>query len=77
MFEDSTFESAGRIHTRSRRWMIAAFIFNASILLSFILVPLIYLEALPPQVSFHPCSCAAGARAATGDRSLLRRLRGP
>ncbi len=49
MFEDSTFESAGRIRTRSRRWMIAAFAFNASILLAFILVPLIYLEALPPQ----------------------------
>jgi len=49
MFEDSTFESAGRIHTRSRRWMIAAFTFNASILLACVLVPLIYLEALPPQ----------------------------
>ena len=29
MFEDSTFESTGIIHTRSRRWMIAAFAFNA------------------------------------------------
>ena len=26
MFEDSTFESTGSIHTRSRRWMIATFI---------------------------------------------------
>lgn len=49
MFEDSTFESAGRIRTRSRRWMIAAFTFNASILLALVLVPLFYLEALPPQ----------------------------
>ena len=49
MFEDSTFESAGRIRTRSRRWMIAAFTFNASILLAFVLVPLLCLEALPPQ----------------------------
>jgi protein TonB len=49
MFEDSTFESAGRIRTRSRRWMIAAFTFNASILLAFVLVPLLNLEALPPQ----------------------------
>jgi protein TonB len=49
MFEDSTFESAGRIRTRSRRWMIAAFTFNASILLALVLVPLIYLEALPRQ----------------------------
>jgi periplasmic protein TonB len=49
MFEDSTFESAGRIRTRSRRWMVAAFAFNLSILLCFVLAPLIYLEALPPQ----------------------------
>jgi len=47
MFEDSTFESAGRIRTRSRRWMIAAFTFNASIVLAFVMVPLFYLEALP------------------------------
>jgi protein TonB len=49
MFEDSTFESAGRIRTRSRRWMIAAFAFNASIVLAFVLVPLLCLEALPRQ----------------------------
>ncbi len=49
MFEDSTFESAGRIRTRSRRWMIAAFTFNASILLVLVLVPLLCPEALPPQ----------------------------
>src|SRR5271166_2170185 len=47
MFEDSTFESTGRIRTRSRGWMIAAFAFNGSILLAFILIPLIYPEALP------------------------------
>jgi protein TonB len=47
MFEDSTFESAGRIRTRSRRWMIAAFTFNASILLALVLIPLISPEALP------------------------------
>jgi protein TonB len=49
MFEDSTFESANRIHTRSRRWMIAAFALNGSILLALILIPLIYPEALPGQ----------------------------
>ena len=49
MFEDSTFESAGRIRTRSRRWMIAAFTFNTSILLALILIPLIDPEALPHQ----------------------------
>jgi protein TonB len=50
MFEDSTFESTGRIHTRSRRWMIATFILNASILLTLILVPLVFPEALPKQL---------------------------
>ncbi len=47
MFEDSTFESMGRIHTRSRGWMIATFAFNSSILLALIFIPLIYPEALP------------------------------
>jgi protein TonB len=49
MFEDSTFESTGRIRTRSRRWMIAALVFNSSILLALILIPLIYPEALQRQ----------------------------
>jgi periplasmic protein TonB len=47
MFEDSTFESRGSIHTRSRGWMIAALAFNGSILLALILIPLIYPEAFP------------------------------
>ncbi|MGA2569083.1 MAG: TonB family protein [Terracidiphilus sp.] len=47
MFEDSTFESVGKIHTRSRWWMIATFGLNSSILLALILIPLIYPEALP------------------------------
>jgi len=46
MFEDSTFESMKRIHTRSRVWMIATFAFNAAILLALILIPLFYPEAL-------------------------------
>ena len=41
MFEDSTFESTGRIRTRSRAWMIAALAFNSSILLAMVLIPLI------------------------------------
>ena len=49
MFEDSTFESNGKIRTRSRGWMIATFTFNGSILLALILIPLIYPEALPHQ----------------------------
>jgi len=47
MFEDSTFESNGKIRTRSRGWMLATFALNSSILLALILVPLIYTQALP------------------------------
>jgi protein TonB len=50
MFEDSTFESTGRIHTRSRSWMIASSAFNGSILLALVLIPLIYPHALPQLV---------------------------
>jgi protein TonB len=49
MFEDSTFESNGRIRTRSRGWMVAALILDVAILLAFILIPLVYPEALPNQ----------------------------
>lgn len=49
MFEDSTFESTGRIRTRSRRWMAAAFTFNGGIVLALVLVPLINPAALPRQ----------------------------
>jgi protein TonB len=49
MFEDSTFDSTGRIRTRSRGWMLAAFALNGSILLAMVLIPLIYPEALPRQ----------------------------
>ena len=49
MFEDSIFESACTIHTRSRQWMVAAFAFNASILLAFVMIPLIFPPALPHQ----------------------------
>jgi periplasmic protein TonB len=47
MFEDSTFESTGRIRTRSRNWMAAALVVNGSVLAALILIPLIYPEALP------------------------------
>jgi protein TonB len=49
MFEDATFESTGRIRTRSRRWMIATFVLNGSVLTALILIPLIYPEALPQR----------------------------
>ena len=47
MFEDSTFESTGKIKTRSRRWMVATLALNGTILAGLILMPLIYPDALP------------------------------
>jgi periplasmic protein TonB len=47
MFEDSTFESMGKIHTRSGGWMMATLALNATVLLSLILIPLLDPEALP------------------------------
>jgi periplasmic protein TonB len=49
VFEDSTFESTGRIRTRSRGWMVATLLLNGSVLFGLILIPLIYPEALPRQ----------------------------
>jgi len=49
MFEDSTFESGGRIKTKSKYWMMVTLIVNGSILLLLILIPLIYPEALPKE----------------------------
>ena len=57
MFEDSTFESNGKIKTRSRFWMIATLGVNGSILLSLILIPLIHPEALP-RLSMPLLMCA-------------------
>ena len=47
MFEDSTFESSGKIKSKSGRWMMFTFITNGAILVAMILYPLIYPEALP------------------------------
>jgi periplasmic protein TonB len=47
MFEDATFESTGRIQTRSGGWMFAALALNGSIILSLIVIPLIHPERLP------------------------------
>ena len=51
MFEDSTFETMGRIHTRSRGWMMATFAFNSSILLTLVIIPIIHPEMLPKLTS--------------------------
>lgn len=50
MFEDSTFESTGRIKTRSPRWMIATFALNGGIVLTLVMIPLIYPDALPSHM---------------------------
>jgi protein TonB len=47
MFEDSTFESTGKIKTRSRRWMLLTLAVNGTVLASLILLPLVYPDALP------------------------------
>lgn len=47
MFEDSTFESQGRITTSSRRWSLAAFALNSSMLAALVIFPLIHSEAIP------------------------------
>ena len=57
MFEDSTFESNGKIKTRSRFWMIATLAINGSILAALILIPLIHPEALP-RLSMPLLMCA-------------------
>jgi len=87
MFEDSTFESNGRIHTRSRFWMIATLSFNGAILLALILIPLIYPEALqrqgiaylmavppletPPQPKTQPPANAPRIDTETTDRGII------
>lgn len=53
MFEDSTFESNGKIQTRSRAWMLATCAFNGSILVAMVLVPLIYPPALPQMMKSY------------------------
>ena len=50
MFEDSTFESTGKIKTRSRRWMLLTLAVNGTILAILVLLPLIYPGALPSHI---------------------------
>ncbi len=54
MFEDAVFESTGSIHTGSRRWMMATFALNGTILLTLVLIPLIYPELLPTRSHIMP-----------------------
>src|ERR1700742_4987580 len=50
MFEDATFESQGRIHTRSSNWMLATLLFNGTILLTLLLIPLLHPASLPNEL---------------------------
>lgn len=49
MFEDSLVESAGRIRTRSRRYVLGSFLLEAVLVAVIILIPYLYPAALPPQ----------------------------
>jgi periplasmic protein TonB len=49
MFEDSLVESAGRIRTRSRRYVVGSFLLEAALVAVIILVPYLYPAALPQQ----------------------------
>ena len=54
MFEDSTFETMGRIQTRSRGWMMATLAFNSSILLALAIIPILHPEMLPQITNAIP-----------------------
>jgi protein TonB len=67
MFEDSTFESGGRIKTKSGRWAMFTFITNASVIVLLILIPLIYPEALPKAATSATASARGRTRGARAD----------
>jgi protein TonB len=76
MFEDSTFESGGRIKSGSGPWMIPMFIAEAAFLILMVLIPLIYPEALPKaamQMALvappPPPSSASAAATTRGSRA--------
>lgn len=50
MFEDATFHSRGVAATQTRKWMVFALAFNASILAVLVALPLIVPEGLPEQI---------------------------
>jgi periplasmic protein TonB len=49
MFEDSLVESAGRIRTRSRHYVLGSFLLEAVLVTVIVLVPYLYPAALPRQ----------------------------
>jgi protein TonB len=54
MFEDSTFESLGIIHTRTSGWMMATLALNGTVLLALVLLPLLFPQMLPSLVRSIP-----------------------
>jgi periplasmic protein TonB len=90
MFEDSTFESMGKIRTRSRGWLIATFAFNGSILLALVLIPLMYPAALPriasaiqmtvpppPEQEPRPAVRPVHAQTSRSELDAARRIQAP
>ncbi|MEI9968796.1 MAG: energy transducer TonB [Terracidiphilus sp.] len=75
MFEDSTFETMGRIHTRSRGWMMATFAFNSSILLALVIIPIIHPEMLPKLT--NPILMQAPPPQITEPRPVVRTEQSP
>src|SRR5437016_9263683 len=47
MFEDSTFESSGKLKTKKPVTLVVSFIFQCVVIAVMVLIPLIYTEALP------------------------------
>jgi protein TonB len=47
MFEDATFESRGMRRNDTPKWMLVALAFNAAVVTTMIVVPLVYPEGLP------------------------------
>jgi protein TonB len=77
MFEDSTFESTGRIKTRSRRWMFAALVFNGAILVTLVLIPLIYPDALPSHMMLSLLVAPAAPQPETAPQPVRVRAASP
>lgn len=65
MFEDATFESRGLAPTQTRKWMVFALAFNASIVAVLITLPLIYPEGLPGQMLRRTLGIAVPSQTAT------------
>lgn len=64
MFEDATFVSRGVTPTQTRKWMVFALAFNASIVAALVALPLISPEGLPGQMLHRTLGIAVPSAAA-------------